>query len=156
MKNKFLVKRLLLGILFLGFALQESSATGGLHSFTVSETLDKSVVVSGVVVDSDTGEPLIGASVRLKGTGQGTSTDLNGKFTIKVPEDGILSVSYIGMKTVEFKVPKSGKLNIALKNDAKILDEVVAIGYGSMKRSDLTGSVVSVNSEAITSCSHYY
>ncbi|WP_418213818.1 SusC/RagA family TonB-linked outer membrane protein [Bacteroides difficilis] len=150
MKNKFLVKRLLLGILFLGFALQDSSATGDLHSFTVSETLDKSVVVSGVVVDSDTGEPLIGASVRLKGSGQGTSTDLNGKFTIKVPEDGILSVSYIGMKTAEFKVPKNGKLNIALKNDAKMLDEVVAIGYGSMKRSDLTGSVVSVNSEAIT------
>lgn len=151
MKNRTLFKQLLPGIFFLGFTLQVFSvaATESLKFTVVNETLDKVIVVNGIVVDDDSGEPLPGATIRIKGSGQGTSTDLDGKFTLKVPEDGILIVSYIGMKSGEYKVPKNGKINIALKSDAKMLDEVVSIGYGSMKRSDLTGSVVSVNSEAI-------
>lgn len=107
------------------------------------------VTVKGIVTESETGEPLIGASVRVKDTGKGIITDLEGRFSIEVPSDATLVISYLGMKTVEYKVPKNGNLNVALQSNANMLDEVVAIGYGTMKRSDLTGSVVSISSDVI-------
>lgn len=103
------------------------------------------VTASGVVTDSKTGEPLIGVSVMSKEAKTGTSTDLDGKFTISVPKKSTLTFSYIGYKTQDYKAAPDMK--IPLKEDSQTLNEVVVVGYGTMKRSDITGSVVSVKSE---------
>lgn len=102
------------------------------------------VTVSGTVADSN-GDPLIGCSVQLKGSGVGTVTDLDGHFKLQVPEGKTLTFSYIGYKTKELKAQKNMK--VMLDDDTHVLNEVVAVGYGTMKRSDITGSVVSVKAE---------
>lgn len=102
------------------------------------------VTVSGTVADSN-GDPLIGCSVQLKGSGGGTVTDLDGRFKMQVPEGKTLTFSYIGYKTKEVKAQKTMK--VTLEDDTHVLNEVVAVGYGTMKRSDITGSVVSVKAE---------
>lgn len=104
------------------------------------------VHVSGKVTDSS-GAPLPGVTVVLKGTTQGITTDMDGKYTLaKVPSDAILVFSFVGMKTQE--IPVSGKttINVVMGEDAIGIEEVVAIGYGTMKKSDLTGSVGSMKS----------
>ena len=88
-------------------------------------------------------------SIQVKGTSKGTITDVNGKYTLSLSPGATISFSYVGMKPMQRKVTKGGQLNVSMQNDAKMLDEVVAIGYGTMKRGDLTGSVVSVNAKAI-------
>jgi TonB-linked SusC/RagA family outer membrane protein len=110
------------------------------------------ITVTGVVKD-DTGESLPGASVITKGTKGGTITDLNGKFTLKVenPSTTVLKISYIGMKN--FELPLNGKtsgIEILLEPNSNELNEVVSIGYGSVKKKDLTGSVTTVKGEALT------
>lgn len=106
------------------------------------------ITLKGKVKDQ-TGEPVVGASILQKGTGNGTISDLDGNFSIKVPEKAIIVVSFMGYKTQE--VPVAGKtvINVTLKEDSEMLDEVIVVGYGQMKRSDLTGSVVSVSDAAI-------
>ena len=83
----------------------------------------------------------------VKGTTLGTVTDLDGNFTLEVPTGAILVVSYVGYKTQEIKVGEQQKLAITVEADNKLLDEVVVVGYGVVKKSDLTGSVGSVKSE---------
>lgn len=102
------------------------------------------VTVTGTVTDQG-GDPLIGCSVQLKGSGVGTVTDLDGHFKLQVPEGKTLIFSYIGYKTKELKAQKNMK--VTLDDDTHVLNEVVAVGYGTMKRSDITGSVVSVKAE---------
>lgn len=101
------------------------------------------ITVSGTVSD-DTGEPLMGATVLLKGTSRGVSTNLDGEFSFSVPKNGTLVVSYIGFDTQDVKIEGRPKIDIVLKADTEMLDEVVAIGYGTVKKSDLTGAVSSV------------
>lgn len=101
--------------------------------------------VTGIVTD-ESGEPLIGASVIVPGTTVGTSTDIDGNFKLNVAQGKKIQVSYVGYKTQEVVV-KSNKLNIVLKEDNELLDEVVVIGYGTMKKKDLTGSITTVNSK---------
>lgn len=108
----------------------------------------QNISIQGYVKDN-TGEGIIGASVRQKGTNNGIVTDLNGNFTLNVPSNSTIVVSFIGYKTQEIQVGGRKQLNIILKEDTEVLDEVVVVGYGQMKRSDLTGSVVSVNEDAI-------
>mgnify|MGYP002225090591 CR=1 FL=1 len=98
------------------------------------------VQVTGRVVDI-TGEPIIGANVVLKGTGQGTITDFDGNYTIKANKGAVITFSYIGYKTQEIKFTGQPTVNIKMVPDNQTLDEVVVVGYGTMKRSDLTGSV---------------
>ncbi len=98
----------------------------------------------------ETGEPLIGVSVQVKGTTTGTITDFDGKFSLAVPANATLSVSYIGYQTQEIKVGNQRNVKIQLKPDNKLLDEVVVIGYGTVKKRDLTGAVSSVKSEELT------
>ena len=100
-------------------------------------------VITGTVVD-ETGQPVIGANVVEKGTTNGSITDMDGKFTLSVSQGTILEVSYIGYLTMEIPVQNREVLNIALKEDTQRLDEVVVVGYGVQKKSDLTGSVSSV------------
>lgn len=104
-----------------------------------------SIAVTGVVTD-DAGEPLIGCSVYVEGSKLGTTTDIDGKFSLNVPKNSTLSFSYVGFQPQKVKADKP-KLTIVMKPSATMLDEVVAVGYGKMKRSDVTGSVVSINSE---------
>ena len=116
--------------------------------FSVANPL-QSRTVSGTVVSEADGEPLIGVSVYLKGnTGKGVVTDLNGQYSLAVPEGGTLVFSYVGYVSQEIKV-ESSVINVRLKEDSELLDEVVVVGYGTMKRSDLTGSVVSVGEDEI-------
>ena len=104
--------------------------------------------IKGVVID-ETDTPLIGATVIVKGTNAGGITDLDGKFTINASKGAILTVSYIGYKNQDIKIQEQKSLNIKLVPDNTALDEVVVVGYGSMKRSDLTGSVSSVSSKNV-------
>ena len=100
--------------------------------------------VTGTVVDA-TGEPMIGVSILVDGTTNGGVTDFDGNFTIQnVPENGVLKISYVGFK--DQKIPVAGKssINVTLQEDAMGLDEIVVVGYGTMKKKDLTGSVASV------------
>jgi len=102
--------------------------------------------VKGVVVD-ETGEPVIGANVTVEGTLIGTITDFNGEFRLDVPAEGILLVSYIGYSNQKVTLTGSTTYHIVLREDSELLDEVVVVGYGTMKKSDISGSVVSVNQE---------
>lgn len=109
----------------------------------------QSLTVSGKVIDA-TGLEVIGANITLKGqAGVGTITNIDGQYTLAVSgaQNAILVFSYIGMATQEIPVKNRSKIDVTLKDDSKVLDEVVVTGYGSTKRGDLTGSVVSVKSE---------
>ena len=101
--------------------------------------------VTGVVTDK-TGEPLIGVNVLEKGTTNGTVTDIDGKFTVNMPQGKTLVFSFIGFVTQEIKVT-SNVVNVVLNEDTKTLDEVVVIGYGSMTRKDVTSSITTVKAE---------
>lgn len=107
----------------------------------------QNITVKGTVKDAF--GPVIGASVVQKGTTNGTMTDLNGGFTLNVPANSTIKVSFVGYKTQEVAVAGRKLIEVTLKEDTELLDEVVVVGYGQMKRSDLTGSVVSVNDQAI-------
>ena len=104
--------------------------------------------VRGIITDK-TGEPLIGVSVTVKGTGKGTVTDMNGKWSLSVSEGSVLNFSYIGYSAETVKVGKSNSYNISLSEDNQLLDEVVVIGYGSMKRKDITTAVSVVSTADI-------
>ena len=104
--------------------------------------------VRGIITDK-TGEPLIGVSVTVKGTGKGTVTDMNGKWALSVSEGSVLNFSYIGYSAETVKVGKSNSYNISLSEDNQLLDEVVVIGYGSMKRKDITTAVSVVSTADI-------
>ena len=107
----------------------------------------QNVTVKGMV--SDDGGPVIGATVKEKGSTTGSVTDLDGKYAISVKPGSILQVSYLGYQTQEVRVGNKTTVNVVLKPDEKMLNEVVVVGYGQMKRADVTGSVVSINEKAV-------
>ena len=103
--------------------------------------------VTGTVVDA-TGEPMIGVSILVDGTTIGGVTDFDGNFSIKdVPENGVLKISYIGYKDQKISVAGKSSINVTLEEDAASLDEIVVVGYGTMKKKDLTGAVASVKTD---------
>lgn len=104
--------------------------------------------VTGVILDG-TGVPVIGANVVVKGSTNGTVTDLDGKFSLEVSPNDVLEISYIGYTTQEVKVGKQQSLNITLREDHKSLDEVVVVAFGTQKKSNLTASVATVDTEAL-------
>ena len=107
--------------------------------------------VKGRITDAKTGEPLIGVNVVLRGSSEsGTISDLNGNYSLSVPESSSLIFSYIGYVTQEVSVEGKSVLDVSLSEDMEALEEVVVIGYGTMKKSDLTGSLSSVKSEDLT------
>jgi iron complex outermembrane receptor protein len=107
----------------------------------------QNITVRGVVKDAGTGETIIGANVVVKGTTSGTITDASGNFSLSVPANATLSVSYLGYETVNLPVDGRTHLVINLKQSAVALNEVVAIGYGTVKKGDATGSVVALNTD---------
>lgn len=106
-------------------------------------TNSQKIKVKGVVTDQN-GESVIGASIVEKGTGNGTITDTEGRYELSIPANASIQVSYIGYLSQTVKVGNKSQIIIELKEDANNLDEVVVVGYGQMKKSDLTGSVASV------------
>ena len=114
-----------------------------------AQTSGKKVKVRGVIKD-ETGEPIIGATIRVKGHSEGTVSDFDGNFSLDVTGDNTLQISYIGYQTKEFVVGKQHHFSIVLEEDKKILNEVVVIGYGTQKKGDITSSVGSVKSEDFT------
>ena len=120
----------------------------GLKQDAVTIMQQQNLKVSGVVTD-EAGEPLIGVSVLVKGTTLGNITDLNGRFSLDVPEGSILEISYIGYKTQSLKAQRE-PMNIVLKEDAQKLDEVVVVGFGTQKKVNLTGSVSAVTGDDIS------
>lgn len=150
MKNeffKFKSKRILFS------AMAASVLLAGSPQLVFAEVMDVHVsmqtgTVKGQVVDEN-GEPIIGASVLLKGTSNGVITDIDGNFTLNGVSKGTLVISYVGYKTQE--VPVAGKkvFKITLKEDSEILDEVVVVGYGVQKKATLSGSVTQVRGEEV-------
>ncbi|MCM1356104.1 MAG: TonB-dependent receptor [Staphylococcus sp.] len=104
--------------------------------------------ITGTVVD-ETGEPMIGVSVIQQGTTTGVATDFDGNYTLSVPAGATLQFTYIGYKTKSVKVGNQTTIDVTMEPDTEILDDVVVIGYGTMKKSDLTGAVSSVGTEAL-------
>lgn len=105
--------------------------------------------VTGVVLDK-TGETVIGASVLVKGTTNGTITDVDGNFTLKnVQEDAVLQVSFVGYKAQDVALKGQSNIKVTLEEDTEVLDEVVVIGYGSVKKSSLTGAVAKMDAKSI-------
>ncbi|MEQ9230113.1 MAG: carboxypeptidase-like regulatory domain-containing protein, partial [Cyclobacteriaceae bacterium] len=102
--------------------------------------------VSGRIVD-DTGEALIGASVTIKGTSSGTVTDIDGNFSLSVPDGAVLVVSYVGYATQEITVGSQTSIDVTMESDAEQLGEVVVIGYGTQSVKDATGAVTAVSSK---------
>jgi len=114
----------------------------------VAETVMADIKVTGRIV-SNTGEPLPGVSVTVKGTRLGTTTDANGNFTITVPDDAVLVISSVGYESQEISVKGRTSLSISLKQSEKIQDAVVVIGYGTAVKRDLTGSIVKVSGKEV-------
>ena len=110
----------------------------------------QSLTVTGVVMAQDEPDPVIGANVMVKGTTLGTITDFDGNFTIQANAGDVLHVSFMGYKPFEVKVSNAGPIRVTLVPDNVQLQEVVAIGYGTMKKSDLTGAVSSVKADQLT------
>lgn len=117
---------------------------------SVGSLFAQDIRVQGVITDKKTGETLIGTTVTQKGTSNGTITSVTGEFTLSVPQNSVLTVSYIGYLPREVKVVDGSKLSIQLEQDNKTLDEVVVVGYGTANKRDLTGSIVKISSKDFT------
>ena len=109
----------------------------------------QSVTVTGIVMAADEPDPVIGANVMVKGSTNGTITDFDGNFELQAKVGDVLQVSYMGYQTQEVKVANAGPIRVTLQPDNVQLQEVVAIGYGTMKKSDLTGAVTSVSADQL-------
>ena len=111
-----------------------------LLSFTLASVYAQNIQVKGTVVSGSDNEPLPGVNVVVKGTTNGGITDLDGNFTLSVPADATLSITYIGFKSQEVAVNGKNSLKIVLQEDSETLDEVVVVGYGVQKKSVVTFS----------------
>lgn len=109
----------------------------------------QSNTVSGYVSSEDA-EPLIGVNVMVKGSDRGAITDVDGRFEINASPDDTLMVSYVGFQTMEMAVGNQSEVSITLNTESEFLDEVVVVGYGTMKKSDVAGSIISMRDEALT------
>jgi TonB-dependent SusC/RagA subfamily outer membrane receptor len=108
------------------------------------------ITVSGKIKLSSTGEPVVGASVTIKGQAVGTTSNADGLYTLpRVPANAILVYRLLGMKTLEIPVKGQKEINLSMEEDNQLLDEVVVVGYGSAKKRDLTGSISSVTGQEV-------
>lgn len=115
---------------------------------TVNQQLSKREKISGRVLDAN-GEPAIGATIIVKGTTVGTTTDIDGNFSLETNIGAILEISYVGYQTRLLKVQAGEKIVISLTEDSQLLDEVIVVGYGTTKRADMIGAVSSVSNKAM-------
>lgn len=118
---------------------------------SVTMLMAQNKTVTGTVISAEDGDPIIGASVIVPNTGIGTVTDIDGKFSLKVPNSAkTLSVSYVGMETQVVNIPNSGKVSVTLSSDNAVLDEVMVVAFGSAKKSAFTGSAAVVGSAELS------
>ncbi|TZF86008.1 TonB-dependent receptor (plasmid) [Pedobacter sp. BS3] len=117
--------------------------------FLLQTAIAQQLHIAGSVTASDDKQPLSGVSVKVKGSAQGTVTDINGKYTIPVKQGRTLVFSSVGFKEQEKTIHTEGIINIVLEPDIQMLDQVIAIGYGTMKKSDVTGAVTSIKAEQL-------
>ena len=115
--------------------------------FLSIDAFAQQITVKGIVKDT-TGEPVIGANVVVKGTTTGTITDFDGNFQLSAKQGDIIVVSFIGYQPQE--LPVAAQMNVILKDDTEILDEVVVIGYGQVKKNDMTGSVMAIKPDELS------
>ena len=121
----------------------EDSTVPEMGNMEIHQIAQQSSTIKGVVKDQK-GEPLIGVSIVVKGTTNGTASDFDGNFTLDVPDNSTLVFSFIGFKSQEVRYTGQKTLNIVLAEDSETLDEVVVVGYGSQKKGEITSSVTSV------------
>ena len=126
-----------------------NKVNGFFSSPVVSEVVLDQIAIQGIVTDEN-GDPLPGATIQEKGSTNGTITNVEGEFTLNVPEDATLTISFVGYETQEIAVNNRSRIDLQLAVDSEQLDEVVVIGYGTRKKSDVTGAISSVNAEEIT------
>lgn len=142
------LKRLLQTMpLMAGMLLGGTTLAVANESNPVVQEQQQAISVTGTVVDQN-GEPLMGVNVIEKGTTNGTMTDMDGRFTLSVPGNATLQISYIGYTTEEIVVNNQTKLNVTLKEDSQNLDELVVVGYGVVRKADLAGSVSVLDSKS--------
>ena len=100
-------------------------------------------------VNDEAGEPIIGATVKVQGTQKGSITDFNGSFSVEAASNATLEVSYVGYVTQKVKVGGKSNITVTMKEDAQMLNDIVVVGYGTMKKSDISGSVATVDQESV-------
>jgi len=147
--SKVVLSQVLIALIFVSFSF---AGTAGIKETKFNKTKGAAyaqIKISGKVTDGTTGETLIGVSVKVKGTSTGTLTDVNGNFTLTVPDNATLVVSYIGYTPVEVPVNGQTTINVKLAPSSKGLTEVVVVGYGVQKKITVTGSVASVKGEEL-------
>ncbi len=142
-------KTLCYSLFIISFMCLFSTASVYAGGFPVTRNHPLDIPVKGKVTDQTSGDPLSGVSVVIKGTRKGTTTDTDGNYELSVPVNATLLFTIVGYGTVERKVDNSGILNVLLGRPDASLNEVVVIGYGSQVKTELTGSVVSVNAKQI-------
>lgn len=145
MKKFFLVAAAALSIV--GMAMPVSTYAAD-PAGAASAAPAQQITVNGAVIDEN-GDPIAGASVLERGTTNGVNTDANGRFVLKVNAGATLEISFVGYSTQNVKAAPT--VQVTLAEDAELLDDVVVVGYGTMRKSDLTGSTTSLRSDAITS-----
>ena len=116
---------------------------------SVTTAFGQERTISGVITSGEDGSTLPGVTVLVKGTTNGTITDIDGNYKISVPEDATLVVSFVGFKTEEFPVGTRSSIDVTLDIDISTLEEVVVVGYGTQKKSDLTGAVASISGDKL-------
>ncbi len=114
-----------------------------------SSLYGQTIDITGVVQD-ELGEPIIGANVSIKGTARGTITDFDGRFSLSAPGEGTLVISYLGYVTQEVQIQGKKTFQVILKEDVELLDEVVVVGYGTVKKEDATGSVTAIRPDELS------
>ncbi len=140
------VLRKLFGATDVGYKIEDRQIILSRKESAANERLQEKRTIKGIVADTN-GEPVIGANIVEKGTTNGTISDLDGVFSLEVSPNAVLQVSYIGYINQEIRVGTNTNLSIAMQEDSRTLDEVVVVGYGTMKKKDLTGSVGTVRGD---------
>ena len=121
----------------------------GAASFVSLQTLSFDETITGTVTDLGTDEPLPGVNVLVRGTTEGTVTDINGEYALQAPEDGVLVFSFVGYVTKEVPINGRSSIDVSMDQDASELDEVVVVGYGTQRRSEITESIAQISTEEI-------
>ena len=147
MKNKLFTKRLLTTAIFDQSKIRSLLFAFGLCFISSFSFLNAQV--SGTLIGED-GDPLIGVNVLVKGTDLGTITDIDGNYSINAKDGDVLIYSYVGFQDQEVVVGSGNSYSITMSSNSELLDEIVVVGYGSRKKSDITGAVSSVTTDELT------
>ena len=129
-----------------GLEYSKTGNTFAIKKISQTQPGGKAKKITGMVKD-DSGEPIIGATISVKGTTTGTITDASGKFLLEAPPNSLLNISYVGYKTLEISVVGRNDFQITLVEDNKLLDEVMVVGYGVQRKSVVTAAISSVKSQ---------